>query len=372
MSERDCARRPSTEAEGPGLSFPEDFSIDEEDFASELRELFPLEREVLPPGLAQTLCGDEWRAPVTPGYEAKVTYHVFSRLDLPRAPLVVQRHTRFDSIATALKRPTKPLAAAISTLLVLMVFSVLMASPAFAEGLRILVGQTGVAQVSQLPAHIDTPPSIETSAQQGPPAPVYWLGPSYSNFKFFYANQIAQQEWSEGPITELHYVLTKVAAGGGTLDIREFRVSHDFEAVLQVVQQGSATEVMVGDDPAVYVDGGWNGNSITSGWVTGKRSELILQHDGVIIWIVADPRDGMKQAQLVDAARRLEFTPDLPSPRNMAVMQVIERQMEMASATTAAGEVYALVQRGGSPQSGIFSFVRMRPDPYGAIAHHAR
>src|SRR5215468_7597530 len=39
MSERDCVRRPSTEAEGLGLSFPDDFSLDEEDFASELREL---------------------------------------------------------------------------------------------------------------------------------------------------------------------------------------------------------------------------------------------------------------------------------------------------------------------------------------------
>ena len=44
MSERDCAWRPSTDADGQGLSFPEDFSMDEENFASELRELFPLDR----------------------------------------------------------------------------------------------------------------------------------------------------------------------------------------------------------------------------------------------------------------------------------------------------------------------------------------
>lgn len=364
MSERDCARRPSTEADGPGLSFPDDFSVDEEDFASELRELFPLDQEELPPSYARILCGDEWRAQSTPAYEAKVTYRVFSQLDLPRSPLVVEsRSSRLNQIKRSLVRPSRPFAAAISTLLVLMVFSVLLASPAFAAGLRILAGQTGVVQVQGYPQHVETPKTSEAAFKPGPPPPTYWLGNSYNDFRFFYANEMPQQEWSEGPITQLHYALTKTPAGSGMLDIREFRVSPDVAAVLQVVQRGSATEVAVGKDPAVYVDGAWSGDSVLSNWITGQRSELIFQHNGVIVWIVADPRDGMNQAQLVDVASRLQFTSELPQPHNTSVMQVIERQLEATSGTAIAGEIYAVVPRDVSPSTGIFSFVRMSPDP---------
>ena len=366
MSERDCARRPSTEADGQGLSFPEDFSMDEENFASELRELFPLDREELPPHFAQTLCGDEWRSQVAPGYEAKITYRVFSELDLPRSPLVkggIGRQ-RLGQIRSAFARPSRPLAAAISGLLVLMVFSVLLASPAFAAGLRILVGQTGVVQVQNYPKHVGTSHTSETAFKQGPPPPTYWVGNSYGNYRFFYSSQIPQQEWSEGPITELHYVYTKTPVGSGMLDIREFRLSPDVAAVLQVVQSGSATAVDVGNDPAVYVEGAWSGNSVLSRWVTGKRSEIILEHNGVIIWIVADPRDGMKQAQLIDVAKQLQFTPQLPQSHNSTVMQVIERQLDAASATANSGEVYAVLPSDVSPSTGIFSFVSMSPDPY--------
>lgn len=365
MSERDCVRRPSTEAGGPGPSFPDDFSLDEEDFASELRELFPIEQEELPPSYARILCTDEWRAQAAPAYEAKVTYRVFSQLDLPRSPLVEKSRgsQRLDRIRRTLARPSRPLAAAISALMVLMVFSVLLASPAFATGLRILAGQTGVLQVQDLPKRIDTLKGNEVAFKAGPPPPTYWLGPTFGNYRFFYANELPQQEWSEGPITQLHYVLTTTPAGTGMLDIREFKVSPDVAAVLQVVHRGSATEVAVGDEPAVYVDGAWDGDSVLSKWVTGKRSEIILEHNGVIIWIVADQRDGMKQAQLIDVASHLQFRSDLPQSYSTAVMQVIERQLESGAVTAYANEFFAVVPRDASPSTGIFSFVRMSPDP---------
>jgi hypothetical protein len=338
--------------------------MDEEDFASELRELFPLDQEELPPSYTRILCGDEWRTHSTAAYEAKVTYRVFSQLDLPRTPLAAEFHSsRLSQIKRSLARPSRPLAAAISTLLVLMVFSVLLASPAFAAGLRILAGQTGVVQVQSYPQHIVTPKANEVAFKPGPPPPTYWLGNSYGDYKFFYAGEMPQQEWSEGPITQLHYVLTKTPSGNGTLDIREFRVSSNVRAVLQVVQRGSASEVTVGRDPAVYVDGIWSGDSVLSIWVKGQRSELILEHNGVIIWIVADQRDRMKQAQLVDVARQLQFTSQLPQLHNTTVMQVIERQLEAASMTTYTNEFYSVVKSDTSPSTGIFSFVRMSPDP---------
>ncbi len=87
MREFERTRRDSAGTDPTGQRFPEDFSLDEAAFASELRELFPLEEEILPPQFIQTVIEDERQSPTPPGFEQKLTYNVFSRLNLPRGPL---------------------------------------------------------------------------------------------------------------------------------------------------------------------------------------------------------------------------------------------------------------------------------------------
>jgi hypothetical protein len=77
--------------EDDGRAWPEDFSPEERQFAAELRELFPIEDEVLPPLYVQTLLDDELRAPLSKGYTRKLIYRVMRRLDLPPRPLAPRR-----------------------------------------------------------------------------------------------------------------------------------------------------------------------------------------------------------------------------------------------------------------------------------------
>src|SRR5258708_13174278 len=67
--------------------FPDEFTADEADFASELRTFYALERDEPPPLYAQTLLGHERPAAAEPGFEQRVLYAVFRRLNLPRPRL---------------------------------------------------------------------------------------------------------------------------------------------------------------------------------------------------------------------------------------------------------------------------------------------
>src|SRR5262249_24750970 len=142
MSERDCVRRPSTEAEGPGPSFPDDFSLDEEDFASELRELFPIEQEILPPLFAQTLADDDWQAQATRGLEHRLAYRVFRKLSLPRQPLFASQPRSMGTMFSkeSFQRVSRPIAGALAAVFVVMLLSVVVASPSFAAGLNLILG----------------------------------------------------------------------------------------------------------------------------------------------------------------------------------------------------------------------------------------
>lgn len=65
------------------LIFPDDFSIEEAEFASELREFFSPEREELPPLYISTLMENERHTIAEPAFEQKLACRVFRRLCLP-------------------------------------------------------------------------------------------------------------------------------------------------------------------------------------------------------------------------------------------------------------------------------------------------
>jgi len=110
MREFERARKDSAGTDHTGQRFPDDFSLDEVAFASELRELFPLEEEILPPQFIQTVIEDEWHSSTPPGFEQKLTYNVFNRLSLPRGPLFPQQQrTPWSNIRQAFNRTTRPL-----------------------------------------------------------------------------------------------------------------------------------------------------------------------------------------------------------------------------------------------------------------------
>lgn len=318
-----------------GRPWPDDFSPDEKEFAAELRDLFPIEDEVLPPLYVQTLLDDDLRAPLSKGYTRKLTTTVMARLGLPRTlnprrrPLAPLEGLSLRSAVSSVRRAGAPVIAALSILMALVIGTVYLATPSFAEGLRLLLGQTGAQQLNSYPTNVTKPGKRHHDATaRGAPMPVYWLGQSAVQYSYLGMSLLEQQDWSNGPIVDIQYILststqsasgeqTSAAAatgaaakgGSGLLDIREFQLSSSYVAVLQAVQDGSASITTVGGQQAVYVDGMW---VVTQGgrwvWQAGTRSMLIFQRQGVIFWITADQRDGMSMYALTQIAERLTQT----------------------------------------------------------------
>lgn len=323
-----------------GRPWPDDFSPDEKEFAAELRDLFPIEEEVLPPLYVQTLLDDDLRAPLGKGYIRKLTATVMARLGLPRTlnprrrPLMALERLSLraaaSSAVSSARRAGAPVIAALSILMALVIGTVYLATPSFAEGLRLLLGQTGAQQLNSYPTNVTKPGKRHHDATaHGAPTPVYWLGQTAGPYSYLGMSLLEQQDWSNGPVLDIQYILstsaqsangaqtsgaagaTSVAAKGGSglLDIREFQLSSSYVAVLQAVQDGSASITTVGGQQAVYVDGMW---VVTQGgrwvWQAGTRSMLIFQRQGVIFWVSADQRDGMSMYALTQIAERLTQT----------------------------------------------------------------
>ncbi|HEU0027798.1 MAG TPA: hypothetical protein VFQ25_11840 [Ktedonobacterales bacterium] len=317
--------------EHDGQQWPEDFSPEERQFAAELRELFPIEDETLPPLFVQTLLDDELRAPLSKGYTRKLIYRVMRRLDLPlrpltprRGPLGLPEGMTLRALTEPARRAGAPVLAALSLLMALVVGSVYLATPSFAEGLRLLLGQSGAQQIDSYPTNVSKAiKRLGPLARQGAPMPVLWPGQALGPYAYIGMNLLDQQEWSNGQILDLQYALMEpgqsaqpeqtpaaVTKGGtGLLDIREFQLSSQYLAVLLAVQNGSATKTSVDGQPAVYVDGMW---VVTQGgrqtWQRGTRSLLIFERDGVIFWITGDQRDGMTSYALTQVAAALRPT----------------------------------------------------------------
>jgi hypothetical protein len=355
--------------------FPDDFSGEEAEFASELRTLFAPEQEELPPLYIETLLSDERCRVAEPAFEHKLAYGVFRRLHLPRAPLFSRRQLWRSAIRDALRQVNRPLTAGFIGMLLLMIFTMAVATPSFASGLNILLGHTGVRQVQGYPAKVrtSTPPSkVSGSAplQLSSKMSVSWLGQRAGNYMYAGTHLLDPTEWSNGPIVHVQYLLPGETKGSGLLDIREFEVADAYAAVLQVVQVGSASLVSLGTSNAVYVDGTWvprGGHSMMAMdgdtgpsayvWQTGVRSELIVERGGIVFWIVADQRDGTGQAELTQLARMLR--PADPHMWHTPHISVGEAYATLdASFRTVAGrEVYQEVPNGAPVDSGVGEFV---------------
>lgn len=357
MREFERTRRDSAGTDPKGQPFPEDFSLDEVSFASELREMFPLEEEILPPHFIQTVMEDGWRSPTPPGFEQKLTYHVFSRLDLPRGPLFPeQQPAPWITVRKALARTARPLTFSLAAVALLMVFSVVVASPSFAAGLQLLLAHTGVRQVNHYPTDVHTP----TTAAQGPIAlnptfQISWMGHKAGKYEFSAAQAAPAERYSNGPIAHLQYVIPHDTPGSGVLDIREFQIAPDLAAVLQIVQTGSASWVDVDGTPAVYVDGMWTARALRQqamldgpSWQFGTRSELMIEHNGIVIWIVGDQRDGATKEELIKLARMLVETNNrILHPYPLTLHGLGESFMQVFQKPT-GHELYYLVPRGAT------------------------
>lgn len=335
------------------VSFPADFSSEEAEFAAELRGLFDPAREELPPLYVQTLAENARQTIIETGYEHKMAYQVMRRLDLPRRPLVDRRREVARSLYDSLRQMSRPVVASFSALLMALLMTIVVTGPSFAAGLHILLAHTGVVQVQSYPGNVHTSGTMVRVRHQPPdmttPSGLQWFGPTVDGYTYSNVSFSVPQTWSNGPVADVQYVKDTSGQGSGVMDIREFRPATDLASVLQVVSVGAATPVSVGGMRAVYVDGRWYTSGGRPMWQWGVKSELICEMNGLILWITADQRDDIGQADLVNIASQLtpaamaKLAPTQPS------LRFVGEQLQGSLQDPSDGEVLALVHLGASP-----------------------
>ncbi len=396
MSEFERSDQSGAWADARELQFPEDFSSEEAAFAKDLRDFFAIDGEVLPPLYVQTLLQDEQFPILDAGFEQRITNQVFGslRLDPPPPqhvadaphPTSVQRLSA-QTHPYRSRRPTVPerlwtllhgsfvdvnrsLAMGAGVFLLFMVLAVVLATPSFAQGVRIILGNTGVVQVK---APTTAPTSGRRNDQKNsgipdpepqfdPQMPLFWLGPVAGNYAYEGTQLQHPTIWSDGAIVNVHYGFQGSGAGSGTLDIREFQVSPSYSAVLQVVEPGYATSVSLSDgEQAVYVNGMWQqsflDHTLVSTWQTGTNCMLIMERQGVVIWMAGDPRDGLNAQSMVSIASQLVTVSRTSLMRNYRGVWLASASLVVSVNDPLGSEWYLLVSASISPATGAGQFV---------------
>jgi hypothetical protein len=261
----------------------------------------------------------------------------------------------------------------VSLFLLLIVLALMAATPTFAQGLREILGQTGVVQVNGAPTAGPSPsgPQKHNSKRAGsadpavtfdPRMPLFWLGTSAGPYSYEDTQLEQATGWSKGAIVDIQYGLRSTSAGSGLLDIREFQVNSSYSAVLQVVETGYASSVTLTDgELAVYVNGMWQQHIFDhtrfTFWQSGTHSLLIMERQGVVIWITGDPRDGLSAQIMTNIVGQLTQV-------NQATLLLPRHGIWSAGASLAVSvndpqgtELYLLVPQGISPASGAGQFV---------------
>jgi len=347
-------------AERAEPSYPNDFTQDEELFASELRGIFDIEREDLPAGYVPTVLGYERHAPARPGFERRISRSVFRELNLPGRPLfernpILQFGVALVEPVQQLRHAGRAAIGVLASVMLVMVMSMVFATPSFADGLQILLGHTGVQQVADYPRNVHN-----SEAQQIAPVnhqetlpPLYWLGSTVGDYSYLGMRTLPKEAWSKGQIVDLQYVLTHPTNGSGVLDVRMFQVSDKYAAVLKVVHTGSAHAAEVNNTRAIFVDGAWQSVGARQVWRSGLRSEVIMEKDGVIFWIVGDPRDGLTEAQLLAAAGKLTPATRRDLLSSQLTVGSVGRELRTLFRAPVGGELYALVARGDTANTDL-------------------
>lgn len=363
----------SHDASGAGeRPWPDDFTLEDKQFATELHDLFPIEHEELPPLYIETLLGSDICTPLESSDVRRMIYQVRRKAGLPRKRLFTRQWApgawasdlSVDDVTSAVKRVSKPVLAVVTLLIFCMLGSMYLATPSFAQGVRLLFGNTGAQQVVRYPGNVATEQHVTATKSPVATMPVFWLGASTNDFVYQGMRTLPQEQYSRGPILDIQYVLserTSQQTGSGLIDIREFQISDAWSAVLQSVQAGSASVVSVNGLPAVYVDGMWvtaPGQRTT--WQSGTRSMLIFEQQGVIFWIVGDQRDGMGQAQLVQLASQMsQTTMNTLVQSNLLSVRLVGAQLSsiLRNPMGYNTELLTLIPRDASPSTAAGEFV---------------
>lgn len=111
------------------------------------------------------------------------------------------------------------------------------------------------------------------------------------------------QSFADGATVVLYYVRGD-GADAPQIRIVQRRMLPDARADLPV-ERGASSYVRVNGRDALLVDGAWQEQDGRMVWVRGSFIQLVLEEDGLLITIEADPRDGWDAGGLIRIAESL-------------------------------------------------------------------
>lgn len=310
-----------------GRLLPAEFNDEEATLAATLNEAFNLEAEHLPPEYAQTLLSDGRFDPVDDGYEARIMHRVFQCLELPLSdrerraatsprcrqaidPPIRRYHGRQRGRAN--RRPSVDLGpAARRAILValatvaLFALNAVTSGAAFASMIRLFVGNGGAQLVASYPTAVGSQAAVPVNTTHAIQINPVWPGEQAQGYTFQGVDVYAGQWWSNGPLVSFRYQKTD-QDGAHRLTILEFMPRN--QDALQVVQDGSVSNVPVGAANAIFVAGHWMHTKNGPVWSYTDRAELIcgdIGEPGLVIWIAADDLKTFDKATVQKMLRQI-------------------------------------------------------------------
>ncbi len=279
-----------------GRWLPAEFDAREVDMAHLLNSCFDLAGENLPPRYAQTLLGNPRHAPASEDFEERAIASVFERLGLERdtiAPVVRHKVRRAPYAPTRRqrrqRRGVRQMTLALFALCALLSLNVMTSGAALASMVHFIVGHGGAQMVKKYPALSARHPT--TALKGGDPTIEFlpqWAGAAVDGYTFTGIDVYDSLWWTQGALVMLHY--QKIDQQGAH-DLTMLEFQPHAQVALQVVQDGSASYVMLGGSSGVFVSGQWVRRNQQTSWLPGLRAELICRSPidaGVVVWVAAD------------------------------------------------------------------------------------
>ncbi len=293
--------------------FPADFTPEDVTTAQWLNARYDIDGEQLPPRYAQTLLGDPQHALASDDFEERTIDAVFARLALARSGGATRPTARLrlrDRAALLAQRMSRQVTFGVMALAMLLSYNALGTSAAFASVLQLIAGHTGTQAVVAYPTRIDARRSAVAITDMTLNFTPRWPGMASHQYRFVRADVLSAQWWTNGAMVELHYERSD-AAGAHPLTLLEFLPQNGM--ALQVVQDGAAQPVHIGEATGVFVWGHWVRHDRQNvSWEPSQRAELLLggaSNAEPVIWVAANGLGNLTAAQmqstLVDMASSL-------------------------------------------------------------------
>jgi hypothetical protein len=357
-----------------GRHVPETFSDADAEMAQTLNDFFDIAGEELPPSYVQTVLGDPLHAPADDGLEDRIATTVFARLGLERptiphpTPPRRPRKSLRDRARLLAQRVGRQAALAAMALAMLISYNAIGTGMALASMLQVMAGRGGARVVGTYPTQITThAPTTRGARDVNVEFVPRWPGNTFDGYTCIGVDILPGQWWTRGAMVALRYE-KQVGTDTQHLTMLQFVPAEQVQYALQVVQDGSMSNVTIGSAQGVFVWGQWVREAHQQMiWQPNQRAELIYGAPNTgdpVTWIAADDLSNMTSAQmqttLVNVANAMQPMHYSHMRAPGSDLGIVSASLSMELTSPFANDVIALVPDHSNPDAPVV-YVRIGP-----------